>query len=169
MPPPKSMEPRPDKHGEGGNTSQTETGPEEQIREDVRTHEQKKRTEIDYDEELNAEAIINAALVMPVNKTWQSLLKDTTEATKTNPELGGNATKVADARILPRDTTKAAAPNPNKKAANVVNTPAKRAPHIIPILKRPRITEPAPPTAEVRENGQAGSADKQSPARQMVE
>ena len=97
------------------------------------------------------------------------MLKDTTEATKTNPELGGNATKVADARILPRDTTKAAAPNPNKKAANVVNTPAKRAPHIIPILKRPRITEPAPPTAEVRENGQAGSADELSPARQLVE
>ena len=82
--------------------------------------------------------------------------------------------KNTPARILQQDTTKTAAPKPNKtrrrkKAAKLVKTSAKRVPHIIPILKRPRITKPAPPTAEVRENGQAGSADKQSPARQMVE
>ena len=96
---------------------------------------------------MNAEAIINAVLEMPVNKTWRRLLEDTAEAATTNPELGDNATKAADAD----------------------NTPAKQAPHVISILKKPRITKPAPPTTDVRENGQAGSADKQSPARQTIE
>ena len=41
--------------------------------------------------------------------------EETADAAKTNPELGVYATKVADARILPRDATKAAAPKPKKR------------------------------------------------------
>ena len=131
-------------------------------------NEHGKRTGIDCNEVLNAEAVINEALAMPVDKTWHGLLKDTAEATKTNPELGGPATEVVDARIIQQ------APEPikrlrRKKTPKVVKTSAKRVPHIIPILKKLRITKPAPPTAEVRENGQAGSADEPSPARQLIE
>ena len=105
---------------------------------------------------------------MPVDKTWHSLLKDTAEATKTNPELGEPATEVVDARIIQQ------APEPikrlrRKKTPKAVKTSETRVPHIISILKKTHITEPAPPTVEVRENGQAGSSDEPSPAQHLVE
>ena len=96
------------------------------------------------------------------------LLEDPAETTKTNPELGAPATGVVDVRIIQQ------APEPikrlrRKKVPKAAKTSAPRVPHIISILKKTHITEPAPPTAEVRENDQAGSPDEPSPARQLIE
>ena len=127
---------------------------------------------------------------MPTDKTWQDLLrdpsdviqpvvpadrpcqdvpKDPAEATKTNPELGKRkAKKVVDVRLIqqaPENITRIR----RKKVPKAANTSAARIPHVISILKKTHITEPAPPTVEVRENGQAGSPDEPSPAQHLVE
>ena len=122
---------------------------------------------------------------MPTDKTWQDLLRDLadviqpvaptnkprqdvprgpTETTKINPELGKRkAKKVVDVRLIQQ------APENITRIRRKKVPKAARMPHVISILKKTHITEPAPPTAEVRENGQAGSSDEPSPAQHLVE
>ena len=141
--------------------------PEEHSLAEDHVNEHGKQTGIDYNEEPNAEGI-SKELVMPIDKPWQGLLKDPAEATKINPELGAPVTEVVDVRITQQ------APEPikrlrRKKVPKAAKASATRIPHVISILKKTHITEPAPPTAEVRENDQAGSPDEPSLARQLIE
>ena len=128
-----------------------------------RNTESGQQREIDYTGEPNA-AGINKELVMPTDKTWQGLLEDPADATKTKPMLGATATKVIDVRIVQQ------APEPIKRLRRrKAKSSAARVPHIISILRKTHITEPEPPTAEVQENGRAGSPDKPLTARQLIE
>ena len=179
IPQPKQMEPGPSKPGLAENVRQDgetpeEHTPEEHPPEEEHTNEHGNQLGIDHIEEPDATSI-NKDLVLPTNNTWQSLLESSTEATETNPDLGDPATKVVDVRIIqqaprqirrgrrrkdPKTTKTAPVPNADEEAPM---------PHIIKILKRTHITEPEPPTAEVRENGQAGSPDEPSPAQLPAE
>ena len=172
VPKPKQMEPGPIKPELAESAPRNETVPEEHTLEEHSPAENHanghgKQLGINCNEESNA-AGINKEPVMPTDKTWQDLLKDPAETTKTNPELGAPATKVVDVRITQQ------APEPikrlrRKKVHKTAKPSAKQIPHVISILKKTHITEPAPPTAEVRENDQAGSPDEPSPAQQLIE
>ena len=101
---------------------------------------------------------------VPTDKAYQEVPKDTAEATKINPERGKRkAKKVVDVRLIQQ------APENITRIRRKKVPKAARIPHVISILKKTHITEPVPPTVEVRENGQAGSSDEPSPAQHLVE
>ena len=139
--------------------------------------------EINYNEE-SSTADINQEPVMPTDKAWQDILRDLsdaiqpmtpadkpcqnvsrgpTETTKTKQELSKRKAKKVDVRLNQQ------APETITRIRRQKVPKASRMPHIISILKKTHITEPAPPTTEVRENGQAGSSDESSTTQHLVE
>ena len=139
--------------------------------------------EINYNKE-SSTTDINQEPVMPTDKAWQDLLRDLsdaiqpmtpadkpcqnvsrgpTETTKTKQELSKRKAKKVDVRLNQQ------APETITRIRRQKVPKASRMPHIISILKKTHITEPAPPTTEVRENGQAGSSDESSTTQHLVE
>ena len=163
--------PRSETTPEEENTSRSNTPPEKltpeeesALEEALEEHspEELPRIEINYKEESSA-ADINQEPVMPTDKAWQDLLRGPTETTRTNPELSKRKAKKVDVRLIQQ------APENITRIRRQKQPKAARLPHVISILKKTHITEPAPPTAEVRENGQAGSSDEPSPSQHLVE